>query len=112
MASLGTMPKAKKRPGPLERFGQRVRDLRIHLDLSQEELAAEADMHWTYVGQVERGKRNVTLLTMIQLAGALGVEPAALLAPALPEGVEEAPPGKVRPGGRRRPPKPRGRGAG
>ncbi len=102
------MPKAH-RSDPLARFGQRVRDLRMHRGMSQEELAAEAGLHWSYVGQVERGTRNVTLLRIIQLADGLGVEPAALLADGLPDGVPKAPPGKVRPGGRRRAPRPRRR---
>ena len=50
------MPKRKTpHDGPLVRFGKRVRDLRFHRGLSQEELGAKADRHWSYVGQVERG---------------------------------------------------------
>lgn len=94
-----------KRPDTaLVRFGRRVRDLRFHKGWSQEELAAIAGRHWTYCGQVERGQRNVTLLTICEFADALGVEPADLLARDLPEGVSETPPGKkVRTGGRRGP---------
>lgn len=42
-------------------FGRRVRARRQQLGLSQEALAERADLHWTYVGQVERGRRNLTL---------------------------------------------------
>ncbi len=79
----------------------------MHMELSQEELATLADRHWTYIGQVERGKRNVTLTTILALAEALEVEPADLLSEELPDGVEEATRDRVRPGGRRTPPKPR-----
>jgi transcriptional regulator with XRE-family HTH domain len=101
------VPKRKtKTPaeGPLARFGRRVRDLRFHKGWSQEELAEKAHRHWSYIGQVERGDRNVTLITIVEFAEALGVEPHALLAPSLPTGVREAPAGvKVRTGGRRGP---------
>ncbi|MCC6449508.1 MAG: helix-turn-helix transcriptional regulator [Candidatus Aureabacteria bacterium] len=100
-----------KRPDPpLAHFGRRVRDLRFHKGWSQEELAARAHRHWSYVGQVERGERNVTLVTIYEFADALGVEPAALLARDLPDGVAEAPVGtKVRTGGRRGPRRASGR---
>ena len=88
----------------LARFGRRVRDLRFHKGWSQEELAAKAHRHWSYVGQVERGERNVTLLTIHEFADALGVEPTVLFARERPDGVAEAPVGKkVRTGGRRGP---------
>lgn len=92
-----------KRPETaLAQFGRRVRDLRFHKGWSQEELAAKSGRHWTYVGQVERGTRNVTLLTIHEFASALGVEPYELMAPQLPPGVAVAPAGaKVRKGGRR-----------
>ena len=99
------MPKVtKSEKSPLVRFGRRVRDLRFHRGWSQEELAAKAGRHWTYCGQVERGQRNVTLLTICEFAEALGVEPTVLLAKELPKGVAEAPAGKkIRQGGRRGP---------
>jgi transcriptional regulator with XRE-family HTH domain len=96
------IPKSEK--SPLARFGRRVRDLRFHKGWSQEELAAKAGRHWTYCGQVERGQRNVTLLTIYEFAEALGVEPTVLLARELPDGVKEVAAGlKVRKGGRKGP---------
>jgi transcriptional regulator with XRE-family HTH domain len=89
-------------PSPLIRFGRRVRDVRMHRGLSQEQLAAKAGRHWTYIGSVERGQRNVTLTTIYALASALGLEPADLLSRDRPVGVPEAPPGKVRTGGRKK----------
>jgi transcriptional regulator with XRE-family HTH domain len=54
-------------------FGQAVRKLRVAKGLSQEKLAELADIHRTYVGDVERGTRNIALLNMIKLAAALDV---------------------------------------
>lgn len=56
-----------------KKFGSRVRQLRLDKGWSQEELAARAKRHWTYVGGVERGERNPTLLVIAALAKALGV---------------------------------------
>lgn len=57
----------------LVRFGQRVRALRIHADMTQEELALAAGLHWTYVSQIERGKRNLTYKCLARLAEGLGI---------------------------------------
>ena len=61
-----------------KKFGARVRTLRLERGWSQEELAARAKRHWTYIGGVERGERNPTLLVIADLAKALGVKPAEL----------------------------------
>lgn len=47
--------------------------------MSQEALANEADLARSYVGEVETGKRNISLLNICKLATALNVEPADLL---------------------------------
>jgi transcriptional regulator with XRE-family HTH domain len=60
-------------------FGERVRARRQRLGLSQEALAERAGLHWTYVGSIERGQRNVALLNILKLAGALEVDAATLL---------------------------------
>lgn len=68
--------------GPLREFGVRVRAQRQALGLSQEGLAEKADLHWSYVGQVERGKHaknGVGLLAILKLADALGLDPAELV---------------------------------
>jgi ribosome-binding protein aMBF1 (putative translation factor) len=67
------------RQGALRRFGRRVRTLRRERRLSQEALAARAGVHRTYVGSVERGERNVSVLNIHALAAALDVDPSDLL---------------------------------
>jgi len=42
-------------------FGRRVRARREQLGLSQEKLAERTTLHWSYIGQVERGQRNLSL---------------------------------------------------
>jgi transcriptional regulator with XRE-family HTH domain len=63
----------------LEVFGARIRELRTQRGYSQEKLAELAGLHRNYVGDVERGVRNVGLLNVLHLAKALNVLPVALL---------------------------------
>lgn len=65
------MPR-RSAPVPL-RFGLRVRALRLERGLSQEALAAEAGIHRTYIGGIERGLRNPALKNIAALARALRV---------------------------------------
>jgi transcriptional regulator with XRE-family HTH domain len=62
-----------------KRFGDNLRKVRKAKDLSQEDLAAKAGLHRTYVSSVERGERNVTLETIDRLARALGVPMTRLM---------------------------------
>jgi transcriptional regulator with XRE-family HTH domain len=55
------------------RFGDAVRDRREALALTQEEFAHRAGIHRTYLSDIERGTRNVSLLNIGRLAEALGV---------------------------------------
>ncbi len=71
-------PKASTRD-PKAEFGARVRRHRKRLDLTLEELAEEAGMHWTYIGSVERGERNISLVNILRLARALDVGPEDLI---------------------------------
>lgn len=61
--------------------GRRVRELRQQLQISQEELAARADLHRNYVGSVERGERDIGITAIGQLARALGMSLADFFAP-------------------------------
>lgn len=52
-------------------FGQRVRHYRKLKNLSQEKLAELSGLHRTYIGSVERGERNITLVNAEKIANAL-----------------------------------------
>jgi transcriptional regulator with XRE-family HTH domain len=54
-----------------EQFGANVRYRREHLEMSQEELAVRAGLHRTYIGSVERGERNISLMNVLRIASAL-----------------------------------------
>jgi transcriptional regulator with XRE-family HTH domain len=56
------------------RFGERVRELRKRRGLSQEALALGCGLDRTYIGGVERGERNISLLNIYKIAGGLKVE--------------------------------------
>jgi transcriptional regulator with XRE-family HTH domain len=60
-------------------FGDRVRTHRHDRGESQEELADACGLHWTFVGQVERGRRNVSLHNILKLAHGLEVDPCELV---------------------------------
>ena len=72
------MPEPKSEAAKI--FGERVRANRHRLGISQETLADLADLHWTFVGQVERGTRNLSLHNIIKIAAGLDVDPAELVA--------------------------------
>jgi len=65
---------------PRRDLGATVRKRRVALGLSQEQLAERADLHWTYIGGIERGERNVSLLNIVKIARALNTSPSRLLA--------------------------------
>lgn len=56
---------------PLEQFGMNLRVLRVKAKLSQEALASEAGMDRSYIGDLERGERNPSLISLLQLSMAL-----------------------------------------
>jgi DNA-binding XRE family transcriptional regulator len=60
-------------------FGKRVRELRLQQDLSQEKLAELAGLHRNYVGVIERGQQNISLVNIVKLAHGLNVRPAKLM---------------------------------
>lgn len=66
---------------PLVQFGRRLVELRLAQGWSQERLAHESGLARSYLGGVERGRRNLALLNIYKLAQTLGVEPHELLFP-------------------------------
>jgi transcriptional regulator with XRE-family HTH domain len=66
-------------------FGRRVRALRARRGLSQEKLAERAQLHWTYISGIERGKRNPGLNILGRLSGALEVPLSRLVGGLKPE---------------------------
>lgn len=62
-----------------KQLGQKIKELRLEADYSQEELAARAGLHRTYMSDVERGERNVSVENIEKIAKALGVKSSDLL---------------------------------
>lgn len=60
-------------------LGRNVRRYRKQRNLTQEELAFEAEIDLTYLGGIERGKRNPSLLVMGRIANALSISVAKLV---------------------------------
>ena len=54
-------------------IGQRLRNYRINLELSQEKLAEMAGCHPTYIGQIERGEKNATIESIEKISNALEI---------------------------------------
>lgn len=67
-------------------FGTSVKTWRKRLGISQEELAERADLHRTYVSDVERGARNLSLESITRMARALHITVADLFSQDLPGG--------------------------
>lgn len=80
-------PRVKADKGPCEAAGRdylaavggAIREARGRLGVSQEKLAELCGLHRTYVGSVERGERNVSVLNLQRIGAALGASPAELL---------------------------------
>lgn len=62
----------------LVKLGIAIRRTRKEQGISQEQLALSADLDRSYVGGVERGEHNLTIMTLAKLADALGVNPIEL----------------------------------
>ena len=63
-------------------FGIVIKRRRGHLALSQQQLAARADLHRTYISDVERGARNLSFDSIYSISKGLGVSPSLLFAEA------------------------------
>ena len=62
-----------------QKFGDKLRELRKQKGLSQEDLALKSGLHRTYISDIERGSRNVSLKNIEKISKALGISPKSLL---------------------------------
>ncbi|NCO74706.1 MAG: helix-turn-helix transcriptional regulator [Cyanobacteria bacterium] len=62
-----------------KKFGEKIRQIRKQQKMSQNELAEKSGLHRTYIGAVERGERNITLINAEKIAQALSVKLFELL---------------------------------
>lgn len=76
---IGDMDHSSREERIKKAFGKRVRFLRQEREMSQETLALACDLDRTYIGGVERGERNISLLNIYKIADALGVPPGDLV---------------------------------
>jgi methanogenic corrinoid protein MtbC1/DNA-binding XRE family transcriptional regulator len=74
-------PRAASLPDYLTQVGRRIRELRNHNNLTQQQLADTTRLTRAYIVAVESGKQNVTVDVLLRIANALGVTPDRLLAP-------------------------------
>ncbi len=63
-----------------KRLGERIREERLRLHLTQAQLAEAVDISDTYMGAIERGERSLTLDTLVRLVNRLGVTVDYMLA--------------------------------
>jgi transcriptional regulator with XRE-family HTH domain len=79
---LGIVPDDQSKPALNETtrvFGERVRDRRLTLKLSQEAAAVRCGIHWTQLGKVERGQRSLRLETIVKIAEGLEIDAGKLV---------------------------------
>jgi len=62
-----------------KQLGQKIKKLRLQANYSQEKLASKAKLHRTYISDIERGERNVSVENIKKIADALKVDPSELL---------------------------------
>ena len=65
----------------LRQLGDRIRERRLARNLTQSQLADTCGLHRTFIGSVERGERNVAILSLRRIARSLRTTPAELLSP-------------------------------
>ncbi len=62
-----------------KQIGDKIREVRLAKGLSQEEIAFEADLHRAYIGQIERGEKNIGVQNLQKIATALKIKISALV---------------------------------
>ena len=61
-------------------IGARIRARRTKLGLSLEQAAPRCGVHWSALGAIERGQRNMSVVTLLRVAHGLGVDPGDIVA--------------------------------
>ena len=75
----GRVGRTTKWPPAQVELGRRAREIRTELGLSQMALAERIGLHFTFVSEVERGTRNLSLESLLRLAAGLNVNPSILV---------------------------------
>jgi transcriptional regulator with XRE-family HTH domain len=70
---------SKEEKSYLLKVGNKIRQLRTDNGLSQEKLSFACDLDRTYIGSVERGERNISVINLKKIAQALNTDPSELL---------------------------------
>ena len=63
----------------LKKIGNKIREFRLESGLSQEKLAFASDLDRTYIGSVERGERNISVINLRKISSALKIQSFELL---------------------------------
>jgi transcriptional regulator with XRE-family HTH domain len=79
-SSTGIKFDVRKKHPLLIQVGDNLRRLRLEAGFSQEGLGLETGLDRTYIGGIERGERNVSVLNLCKIALAIGKRPEDLLA--------------------------------
>lgn len=81
MRALTPRGKHSAKDPELVELGGRIRAIRESREETQESVADSAGLHWSYVGQIERGERNITYKNLLRLARGLRVRARDLMPP-------------------------------
>ncbi|NQX46408.1 helix-turn-helix transcriptional regulator [Paenibacillus tritici] len=75
----GSLSHKKEEQQFLNALGKKIKQLRLGKDWSQERLGFKSNLDRTYIGGIERGERNLTVLNLKKIADALGVSVSFIL---------------------------------
>lgn len=75
------MPAPQRDATPLQRLGATIRQYRRQRGMTQQAVARQAGLDATYLSQLEHGRHNVTILSLLQIAQALQIPLSHLLQP-------------------------------
>ena len=63
-----------------KKIGEQIRELRLSTGITQEQLGEKASLNYKFIGELERGRVNVSLDSLVKIASALGVKPGRFFA--------------------------------